>query len=77
MTPAEYRNILPLVGRRVVIRWRDPAHDWRYFRLLDADIRIGAIHLRGMDNPENGAQHDGNAFWADWSGVASIEGYAE
>lgn len=75
MTAVEYRNLLPLVGRRVVIRWRDPNHDWRYFRLLGADIRISAIRLRGMDDPD-GARHDGNEFWADWSGVASIEGVA-
>ncbi len=77
MTAAEYRNLLPLIGKRVVIRWRDPAHDWCYFRLLIADIRISAIRLRGMDDPENGVQHDGNEFWVDWSSVASIEGYAE
>ena len=73
MTPAEAENLRELKGKYVQIKWRDPAHDWPYYRLLEIRSRTGTIKLRGMDFPNGSAKHDGDVFWADWSDVRDIE----
>lgn len=73
MTPAEAKNMRELKGKFVQIRWRDPADDWPYYRLLEIRSRSSTIKLRGIDFPDGSAKHDGDEFWADWSDVRDIE----
>ena len=50
----------------VRIRWRNADDDWEWFWLLGE--RSGPIgrefYLRGAPDPESGAPHDGDEFWA-------------
>lgn len=75
MTPAEAKNLRALKGKFVQIKWRDPADDWPYYRLLDVRSRTGVIKLRGMDFPKHlgGWKHNGDEFWAEWDDVEEIE----
>ena len=68
MTPAEAKNLRELKGKFVQIKWRDPADDWPYYRLLDVRSRNNKIGVRGIDFPRIG-----DAFWADWADVQEIE----
>lgn len=75
MTPAEAKNLRELKGKFVQIKWRNPEHDWPYYRLLAVDAKASTIKLRGMDFPAHlgGYKHDGDEFHADWSDVREIE----
>ena len=73
MTPAEVKNLSEMKGKFVQIKWRDPADDWPYYRLLEVDAKASTIKVRGMDFPDGSAKHDGDEFHADWSDVRKIE----
>ena len=73
MTPAEAKNLRTMRRAYVQIKWRDPSHDWPYFRLLEVNAKDATIKLRGMDFPDGSVKHDGTEFWADWSDVREIE----
>lgn len=73
MTPAEAKNLRALKGKYVQIKWRDPDHDWPYYRLLEVDAKASTIKVRGMDFPDGSAKHDSDEFHADWSDVRKIE----
>ena len=75
MTPAEAKNLRSMKGKFVQIKWRNPDHDWPYYRLLAVDAKASTIKVRGMDYPAQfgGYKHDGDEFHADWSEVNEIE----
>ena len=73
MMPAEAKKLRELKGKFVQIKWRDPADDWPYYRLLEIRSRTGLIKVRGMDFPDGSAKHDGDEFWAEWADVREIE----
>ena len=73
MTPAEAKNLRTMKGKFVEVKWRNPADDWPYYRLLLINPLSASIKLRGMDFPDGRAKHDGDEFWADWSDVADIQ----
>lgn len=75
MTPAEAKNLRAMKGKFVQIKWRNPEHDWPYYRLVAIDAASSAIKVRGMNYPASlgGHKHDGDEFHADWCDVAEIE----
>ena len=73
MTPAEVKNLRSMKDKFVQIKWRNPDHDWPYYRLLAVDAKASTIKVRGMDFPDGSAKHAGDEFWAVWSDVRDIE----
>lgn len=75
MTREEAQSLSAMKGRYVQVTWRNPNHDWPYYRLLEVNARSGTIKLRGMDYPTHlgGYKHDGDEFHADWNDVKEIE----
>ena len=45
-----------LIGKRVIVIWRDLRHDWIAFRLIWEDC--GNVKMQGVALP-NGSPHDG------------------
>lgn len=64
-------DLRPYVGRYVEIRWRDPCHDWPYYRLLA--VGKEQAFLRGEDSPDGECIHDGDEFCAPIKDVLSIK----
>lgn len=73
MTPAEEKNLRSMRRKYVQIKWRDPSHDWPYFRLMKVSAKDDTIKLRGMDFPDGSAKHEGDEFWVDWRDIVEIE----
>ena len=46
-----------LIGKRVIVIWENPRHDWIAFKLLWEEC--GNVKLRGVASP-NGSSHDGS-----------------
>jgi len=67
------------IGQRVYIEWRDPEHDWHWFRLLDV-MTTGALwwrktwlELQGLSSPTHGAPYTGGPIIVPLDDIALIE----
>ena len=59
-----------LEGKRVKIEWKDPIHDWYYFRVLCVDGK--RVQLQGMDCPDGSEKHAGDVFFTNMSEIKSM-----
>ena len=59
------------VGEDVWIEFRDPADDWRWYRVVRV-VKPGVALLRGIDTPD-GWKHEGDEFRAAWDEVRRIK----
>lgn len=58
-----------LIGKRVIVIWRDERHDWISFRLLWEDC--GSVKLQGVKSPA-GVHHDGSCVICPVSDIRDI-----
>ena len=72
MTPADWRNLLPLVGQRVIVEWVNPEDDWPAFIIIELDEEDDMIRFQGDTHPD-GSKHDGNKFWVMSGDIVSIK----
>lgn len=68
--------VVPYLGRDVVIRWRDPEHDWHWFRVLAVGVYEDGkpyVELVGRTSPD-GASWIGDAFRTSLGDIKRIKG---
>ena len=58
-----------LIGKRVIVIWRDEGNDWIAFRLLWEDC--GMVKLQGVASPD-GNRHDGSCVICPVSDIRDI-----
>jgi len=56
--------------QRVCITWKNPRHDWPWYRLLGSLGEL--VHLQGADYPDGRVKHRGDSFWVHFSEIESM-----